>query len=108
MEKKIELYNEFIEFMIDSMSVKGTALPKKLKALGIKLQTIGLKMVVISSDKVVEKFIEWRAITQGGSDPEGVFKAFAELLFEMRKEILFDHSMDATDRSIQDVLDILT
>jgi hypothetical protein len=60
-------------------------------------------MVVISSDKVVEKFIVWRAITQGGENPEGVFKAFAELLIEMRKEILVE-----TDRTVGDVLDILS
>lgn len=100
---KIELYNEFIDFMIKSMSMKGTVPPKKLRELGIQLQTIGLKMVIVSPDIVVEKFITWRALTQGGPDPEGVFKAFADLLIEMRKEIYVN-----TERTSGDVLDILS
>lgn len=102
-KEKIELYNYFITFMLDSMSMKGTQPPKKMRAMGTKLQSLGLRMVLISSDKVVEKFLEWRGLSVIGEDPEGVFRTFAELLIEMRKEILVD-----TNRTANDVLDILT
>jgi len=101
---KINLYNQFIEFMVDSMALTlKKQNPTNIKKLGIRLQAIGLKMVLVSSDIVVKKFIEWRALAIAGTDPEGIFKAFSEVLIEIRKEL-----QGETSRTVGDVLDIMT
>lgn len=104
--QKIMIYSEFIDVVISSMSMKEKDQKSvaKMKKLGVWLQTVGLNMVLLASDSVVERFLNWRGLAQlGAEDPEAVFKAFAEVLIEMRKEF-----MTTTDRTIDDVLDILT
>ena len=73
--------------------------------LGNKLQDLGLRIVLIGSDAVVEKFLLWRTLTKAGADSgaEAIFKAWAGVVIEMRRELVGD-----TGRGIGDVLDILT
>ena len=102
---RIALYSEFMGFMLESMSLKANDSEKRRRKLGIKLQEIGLRIVLIGSDTVVEKFLLWRTLTKAGveSGAEAIFKAWAGVVIEMRRELVGD-----TLRGIGDVLDILT
>ena len=105
---RIALYSEFISFMLESMSLKSNDSEKGRRKLGIKLQELGLRMLLIGSDTVVEKFLLWRALTKAGragdsAGAEAIFKVWAEVVIEMRRELVGD-----TGRGIGDVLDILT
>ena len=109
-EARIALYSEFISFMLESMSLKSNDSPKRKRKLGIGLQDIGLRIVLIGSDTVVEKFLLWRTLTKAGGAGAGVdsgadviFKAWAGVVIEMRRELVGDTGRDAGD-----VLDILT
>ncbi len=106
MEKeRIKLYQEFIGVILDSMRLgkQSVAKPKLVKQLGAKIQSIGLHMMVISSDKVVNGYLLWRATAMGEGNAEAVFKTFADLIVEMRRELI---GLDG--KTAGDVLDILT
>jgi len=108
---RIALYSEFISFMLESMSLKANDSEKRKRKLGIGLQDIGLRIVLIGSDTVVEKFLLWRTLTKAGggagagvdSGADVIFKAWAGVVIEMRRELVGDTGRDAGD-----VLDILT
>ena len=105
---RIALYSEFMGFMLESMSLKANDSEKRRRKLGIKLQEIGLRIFLIGSDETVEKFLLWRALTKAGragdaGAAEAIFKVWAEVVIEMRRELVGDTGRDAGD-----VLDILT
>jgi len=103
--ERIKLYQEFIELVMGSIRMGRQLKPnaKKTQVLGEGLQTLGLRMMTISTDEVVYGYLRWRAIAMEGSDPEAVFKAFADLIIRMRSELI-----GKSEREIGDVLDILT
>jgi len=104
-EARIALYSEFMGFMLQSMGLKSGDSPKQRRKLGIKLQELGLRIVLIGSDVVVEKFLLWRALSKAGAESgaEAVFRSWADVVIEMRRELVGDTSRDSGD-----VLDILT
>ena len=108
--EKYKLYKEFVELVMQSVRMGRDLKPnaKKTQASGESLQSLGLRMMIISSNEVVHGYLRWRAIAMEGSDSEAVFKAFAEIIIKMREELVCKGVIQDTDKTIDDVLDILT
>lgn len=102
--ERIKLYDEFVDVFMDTLKLSKVhnVKDKVIQALGIRIQSVGLRIAIISSDKVVECFMVWRATASGG-DPVPTVDAFSALMFEMRKELLGE-----TARTKGDILDMLT
>lgn len=98
--RKVETYGRFAEFFI---KFTGTSSQKKsdFKKLGLELQRQGLILMIVASDDVVEKYLEWRALSMGGKDSDSIVGAYADIIIAMRKDLnpettcTVEHVLDA-------------
>lgn len=96
--KKLVIYLDFVEIFVDT--VRLTREKKNIKALGTKLLKTSLNLMVVAPDSVVKKCALWKTYAMEGGDIEKTVKAFADVVIEMRKDIV-----GKTECDINDVLD---
>ena len=96
--EKVNIYLDFIEIFVDTM--KATKERKNIKNLGTRLLKTGLSLVIVAPDTIVKKYIIWRTFAMGG-DTEKIMNAFADIIIEMRKDLI-----GKTECNIDDALDI--
>ena len=84
MSEKIKTYSEFINLFVDITKSN----PHDSKKLGRIMAKIGLRLFVTASDKVVAAYSKWRTLAITNKNANDTVRAFAELLLEMRRDIV--------------------
>jgi hypothetical protein len=96
MKEKVKLYGDVIQAHLDTLNM-GKGSQSKQIALINRMQSIRIRMVVFAPDVVVKQFFTWIAIASVNSVPEETVKSFAQLMLEIRRDLVGDTSLGIED-----------
>lgn len=104
-EAYIEVFKLFSKVMNPKEQAKIKRNPEAGKALGRDMMLIGMQLSILASDKVLKKYIDWRAASLTG-DSIKTIQVFGKLMLSMRQDINRGNSVKAgTLLNSDDMLD---